>query len=47
MTDPSRKPCDLADGVNFANQDGITNGGAWYSLKGGMTVGTIILVTKL
>merc|ERR1719193_239716 len=36
MTDPSRKPCDLADGVNFANQDGITNGGAWYSLKGGM-----------
>lgn len=35
MADPNRKPCDMS-GDNFGKQDGITNGGAWYSLKGGM-----------
>jgi len=29
------KPCDM-DNDDFGNRDGITNGAAWYSLKGGM-----------
>ncbi|PVD37965.1 hypothetical protein C0Q70_00567 [Pomacea canaliculata] len=36
MADPNRKPCDRMGGDNFGKQDGITNGGAWYSVGRGM-----------
>lgn len=35
MADPNRKPCDRMGGDNFGKQDGITNGGAWYSVGRG------------
>ncbi|KAK6633778.1 hypothetical protein RUM44_004385 [Polyplax serrata] len=35
MSDPKRKGCGY-DGYNFGKQGGITNGAAWYSVKGGM-----------
>ncbi|KAL0281447.1 UNVERIFIED_CONTAM: hypothetical protein PYX00_002430 [Menopon gallinae] len=35
MSSPTRKGCGF-DGYNFGKQGGITNGAAWYSVKGGM-----------